>query len=287
MIGLNVMGRISSIYNELSKSEKKIGDFLLENPKEVTRMTALEVANASNVSPATVIRFCKSIGIPSFTQLKVTIASELERPTNQEYSDIEENESVEKIKEKLLANAHQTMFDTAQYLEDKKIEESVTKLQEAPLVFTFGVGASWLVAENISQKFNRIGKSVIAISDLHILLATIVSAPKKSVLIAISNSGNTKEVNSLVDLANKYGLVTIGLSQFGNNQLSQKVDVSLQTVKANEAEMRSAATSSLHAQFIAIDILFYAYATKNFTEITSIIQSSRHEVKKYSDNSYK
>lgn len=244
-------------------------------------MTTSNLANRTKASPATVIRFCKSIGIDSFTQLKVALASDVTKEEPIENSDIEANETVDSIKEKLLYNAYQSMIDTTKYLDNQQIESAVEVIEEAPVVYAFGIGASWLVAENFMQKFNRIGKSVIAISDIHIMLASIASAPQNSVLLLVSNSGNTKEISYLVDSASRYGIKTIGISQFGSNYLSKKSDIGLDTVKPKEAELRSAATSSLHAQFMVIDILFFSYATKNYEKIYSTIELSRTEVKDY------
>lgn len=283
MMTINVKRRVESIYDELTKSEKKIADFVLSNPGEVTGMTTSDLANQTTASPATVIRFCKSIGIDSFTQLKVALASGVTKEEPIENSDIEANETVDSIKEKLLYNAYQSMVDTTKYLDNQKIESAVEVIEVAPVVYAFGIGASWLVAENFMQKFNRIGKSVIAISDIHIMLASLASAPKGSVILLVSNSGNTKEISYLVESASRYGVKTIGISQFGSNYLSKKADIGLDTVKPKEAELRSAATSSLHAQFMVIDILFFSYATKNYEKIYSTIELSRTEVKDYNN----
>lgn len=275
--------RVESIYEELTKSEKKIADFVLTHPLEVTMMTAAELATESDASPATVIRFCKSIGIDSFTKLKVDLASSINKKEAIQYSDIEANESVAGIKNKLLYNAYQSMGDTIKYLDDDQIEEAVIAIEEAPIIYTFGIGASWLVSENFMQKFNRIGRSVIAVADIHIMLATLVSAPKEAILVLMSNSGNTKEIKQLVNSAHSYGVKTIGVCQFGHNYLSKHADIVLHTVKPREAELRSAATSSLHAQFIVIDVLFFAFATKNYEKIYSIIETTRAEVNKYNE----
>lgn len=281
MMTINVKRRIESIYDELTKSEKKIADFILEYPVDVTAMTTSDLAKKTGASPATVIRFCKSIGIDSFTQLKVALASGTTKTEPVQFSDIEANEPVESIKEKLLYNAHQSMADTTKYLDDRTIEKAVEAIETAPVIYAFGIGASWLVAENFMQKFNRIGRSVIAISDVHIMLASLVSAPKNAVMLLVSNSGNTKEITYLVEAGNQHGIKTIGISQFGSNYLSKKSDIALHTVKPKEAELRSAATSSLHAQFMVVDILFFSYATKNYEKIYSTIESSRKEVKDY------
>ncbi|MFD2306355.1 MurR/RpiR family transcriptional regulator [Enterococcus termitis] len=281
MSGENIQGRIISILDTLPKSEQKIGNTILQDPSKVIDMTAAELANHAGTSPATVIRFCKKIDVPSFTQLKVRLSAEIEVPVYEGYSDITANESVDEIKSKLLGNAYQSMQETVALLNEERVETIVDLLLAAPIIYVFGIGASYLVAENIAQKWNRIGKTVVCVQDSHVLVTILVSAPKEALFFCISHSGETKEVLRLVDVAQKHQLKTIGLSQFGNNTLTNKVAYSLQTVRSNEAVLRSAATTSLHDQFIVVDVLFYAYASRNFDRTLEMIQESKAEVRTY------
>lgn len=281
MSGENVQGRIISMLDVLSNSEQKIGQAILDTPSRVIDMTASELADYAGTSPATVIRFCKKIDVPSFTQLKVRLSAEIEAPLYEGYSDITANESVNEIKTKLLGNAYQSMQETVSLLNEERVETIVDVLVAAPILYVFGIGASYLVAENIAQKWNRIGKTVVCVQDPHVLVTILVSAPKDAVFFCISHSGETKEVLRLLAVAKKHQLKTIGLSQFGNNTLTNKAEYMLQTVRSNEAVLRSAATTSLHDQFIIVDILFYAYASRNFDQTIEKIQESKAEVKKY------
>ena len=281
MSGENIQGRIISILDLLPNSERKIGQVILDNPSIVIEMTASELSTYAGTSPATVIRFCKRIDVQSFTQLKVRLSAEIEVPVHEGYSDITANESVDEIKKKLLGNAYQSMQETVALLNNQRVETIVDVLVAAPIIYVFGIGASYLVAENIAQKWNRIGKTVVCVQDSHVLVTILVSAPKEAVFFCISHSGETKEVLRLLDVAQKHQLKTIGLSQFGNNTLTNKSEYTLQTVRSNEAVLRSAATTSLHDQFIVVDVLFYAYASRNFDQTIEKIQESKAEVKKY------
>ncbi|MGX7149486.1 MurR/RpiR family transcriptional regulator [Enterococcus ureasiticus] len=281
MSGENIQGRIISMLDVMPNSERKIGKAILDNPSKVIEMTASELSAEAGTSPASVIRFCKKIDVPSFTQLKIRLSAEIEMPVYEGYSDITANESVNEIKSKLLGNAYQSMQETVALLNEQRVETIVDLLVKAPIIYVFGIGASYLVAENIAQKWNRIGKTVVCVQDSHVLVTILVSAPKDAVFFCVSHSGETKEVLRLLDVAKKHQLKTIGLSQFGNNTLTNQAEYSLQTVRSNEAVLRSAATTSLHDQFIVVDVLFYAYASRNFDRTFEIIQESKDEVKKY------
>lgn len=281
MAGKNVIGRIKSMVDELPKAEKRIAEVILNVPDEIVHMTASELAKEANTSAATVIRLCKRIGIPSFTQLKVLISREVTKSQSSGYSDITADEPIEDIMDKLLGNAFQTMQDTVSLLQKEELFKAVDALKQASVVYVFGIGASHLAAQNIAHKWNRIGKICISLSDPHHLMAAMASPRKNVVFFGVSNSGETPEVVRLMNLAKENHCLTIALTRFGKNSLSTLADISLQHVRAHEEELRSAATSSLHAQFIVIDILFFAYSSKNYDEVIERIRHSKAEIEKY------
>lgn len=58
-------------------TEKKIGDYIVRNPKKVVDMTVGELAKECGVSEASVSRFCKRIELKGFHHLKISLAREL------------------------------------------------------------------------------------------------------------------------------------------------------------------------------------------------------------------
>ena len=51
-------------------TEKKIAKYILNNPKEVVDMTVSELAETSDVSIASVSRFCRKVGLKRFCPVK-------------------------------------------------------------------------------------------------------------------------------------------------------------------------------------------------------------------------
>lgn len=276
-----IYNRIKNISEELSRSERKIAHHVLEKTDAVLSMTVNELAESSNTSPASVIRFCKSVGIPSFTDLKIKLSAETTHSSQSKVTDISSNTSIDEIKENLLLNAYQSMEETLQLINNETIPHATEYIKKAPVVYVFGIGSSFLVAENFVQKWSRVGKTVICFSDLHILIASLNSAPKDSLLIVISNSGETKEILSLVKIAKSHNLKVLSITQFGNNPVSRASDYSVQTVRSKEAKLRSGATSSLMAQFITTDLLYYSYILENYDKNISRIQQSRKDLENF------
>src|SRR5690554_1833198 len=82
---------INSCYSDLTKSEKKVADYIKEKGKEVIYQSLQEVTQSVKVGDATVIRFCKKIGFDGFQDLKLQIAMEdlsEQLPSFESYIDI-------------------------------------------------------------------------------------------------------------------------------------------------------------------------------------------------------
>lgn len=243
-------------------------------------MTANELAESAGLSAPTVVRFSKKIGYQSLTDFKINISTELQTGIDEGFSDIQPNESFYSIKNKLGNNAQVAIRETVDVLKEEKIQEVVQSLEGAETVFLYGVGASSLVVEDIVQKWSRVGKPIIFEKDIHVLLPQLVSNETKKVLWLISNSGNTADVVAVGEIAKDLGIPVIALTQFGTNHLSRIADVVIQTSRPKEITNRSAATNSLLAQFVTIDIIFYLYMAKN-EQLSEKVGKTRQAIKGY------
>ncbi|UJF14683.1 MurR/RpiR family transcriptional regulator [Jeotgalibaca sp. MA1X17-3] len=279
----NVTALIKSIRDQLPKAEKRLGDYILKNPGEVLYMTAQELGEVSGTSAATVIRLSKKLEMKSFSQLKIFLHNEWDRDSKEGYSDITPEESIMDIKEKLLGNAYQSLSDTLSLLDNERIEQATNAIEKADIIYIFGMGSSYLVAENIGQKYSRIGKTCIVLNDIHGLITAMVNSKSDNLFIGISNSGRTSEVLKLIKLANKNNMQTMSITQFGNNPISNEANIKLQHIRVNEPAYRGAATVSLHVQFYLVDVLFYTYSSKHYEEVMHHIITTREEIMSYKE----
>lgn len=274
---MSVLSRIESMKNELSLSEKKLFVFMEEHPEKVPSMTASQLADATGISAPTVVRFAKKTGFASLTDLKIQLSAETGLRQNPHeklgYADVELNEPFQAITSKLSHNAQITLTETANLLDDALMVAATDLLAARERIFVCGIGASSLIAQDIQQKWTRLGKIVIFENDYNLLLPQLVKYEKKNVLWVISNSGHTPEMVHLAEFATGKKIPIISLTRFGNNPLSKLADVPLQVSRAKEANRRSAATNSIIAHLLAVDVLFYVFLSKNERMARNIYES--------------
>ncbi|MCM3788659.1 MurR/RpiR family transcriptional regulator [Domibacillus indicus] len=273
--GLN---RLRSILPQLPPSEKKVAQFILEQPEKLLHATASEISQMAGSSSAAVIRLCKSMGVKGFQELKVRVAGDLVKVPETGYRDIESGETLAGITQKTLSNGIQSLTDTAELMDYGQMEAAVEALAGAKTVHCFGIGASSLIAMDAQQKLLRIHKNATAFTDTHLVASLIANAEADDVLLGISFSGETQEVARLLSLAQKRGVKTISLTKYGSSTAASLADINLFTSASSEAPLRSAATASRFAQLFVIDVLFMGVATKEFDQTVQYIDRSREAI---------
>ncbi|MBP2100128.1 MurR/RpiR family transcriptional regulator [Enterococcus rivorum] len=283
----NIILSIKDHRQYLPKSEQKIADYILENTAEVINLNAQELAKKAGSSPAAIIRFCHSIEVNGFTDLKLLLSANLGQTSVAMYTEVEDGETTAAIKEKLQLRTIHVLERTGERLVDESVDAAVASIEKSELIFVYGVGASSLVAQDVHQKFSRLGRMVFTSLDHHLIASTMGTTPLTSVFIAISNSGENRETNALVKIAQDRKMTVIGITENEVSTLGKASDILLLSSKGEEAPLRSAATVSLTAQLFIVDVLLFAYATKNYDDTLKKIKYSKAAVEELKSNQLK
>ncbi|CAI3482936.1 MurR/RpiR family transcriptional regulator [Enterococcus cecorum] len=272
---MSVQSRIHLLDNKLTDVEKRIAAYILAHPDEVINATAKEIGEQTQSSAPSVVRFIKKIGYSSVNEFKLSINSEKNEKRDQKYDDVNLADSFEVTKRKLCNNAILTLEETSEVLKQEQIKTIVHLLEEKEVLFVFGIGASSIIAEDIYQKWGRIGKIIFFEKDLHILTAMLSSHQANSAIWLVSNSGQTREVVKAAQIAKKIDIPIIAQTMLGKNPLSKLADHLIQTSIPKEAFLRSAATNSLFAQLLVVDTIFYNFLQNNEQYFEKIYNSRK------------
>lgn len=272
---MSVQSRIHLLDNKLTDVEKRIAAYILAHPEEVISATAKEIGEQTQSSAPSVVRFIKKIGYSSVNEFKLSINSEKNEKREQKYDDVNLADSFEVTKRKLCNNAILTLEETSEVLKQEQIKTIVHLLEEKEVLFVFGIGASSIIAEDIYQKWGRIGKIIFFEKDLHILSAMLSSHQVNSAIWLVSNSGQTREVIKAAQIAKKINIPIIAQTMLGKNPLSKLADHLIQTSIPKEAFLRSAATNSLVAQLLVVDTIFYSFLQNNEQYFEKIYNSRK------------
>ncbi|SDD39382.1 transcriptional regulator, RpiR family [Paenibacillus sp. UNCCL117] len=274
--------RLREALNELTPSEKKVGEYILGNPKKVVELSVAQLADYSGASQAAIVRLCKSLGLKGFPDLKLKIAGDLQEsaqvPGKQGYQEISQHDSIATLIQNVSANNIQSIRDTVKILDVESVERAVDALNRAERIFFFGLGASGLIAQDAQQKFLRINRMSFTFADPHMQLTTAVTMTSKDVAVGISYSGETREVIAVLKAASERGATTISITKYGNTALHAYSQIPL-CISSTENEIRSGATASRITQLNVIDILYLGVASRNYEQSVEYLERSRAAIR--------
>lgn len=269
---------------QLTKNEQQVARYLIEAPEAVLEMSAQALGKETQTSSATVIRCVHKLGFKGLVDLKLAISSYLPNHQASVYQEMEQDEPANEIKSKLFNRAAYTLKTTETLLDAQTLETIAEKLRQCKKLVVFGVGASHIVAEDIFQKFTRAGMNVVHSSDAHIIATTLAGSNNEGTLmIGISNSGQNRETLKLAQVARHYHVPVIGMTSRKDSELANEADECLFHDASSDRSLRLAATSSLIAQLITVDTLFYTYLAKDYTNHIAHLSQTRDAVDLYVD----
>lgn len=269
---------------ELTKTEQKIAHYVIDNPAKVVSMSVQELVSAIPTSSASIVRFAKIFCPNGFADFKLKLSAESE--LNQKiYDELDPKDSIDDLKDKLSFRINQTLIRTNSILDDASLTQAIQILSQKETIVSFGIGASHLVAEDFQQKFFRIGKTVITNNDVHVISTILLAKKEQAAVLIVSNSGETKEAINLARLAKQNKIPIIVLTHKNESVLAKMSDVVLIHDDSTEnSSLRSAATTSLIAQFYAIDLLYYSYFKLDFSKhVKEIISSQKFIAKNFKE----
>jgi len=165
--------------------------------------------------------------------------------------------------------------DTSRLVEQTALAESVELLHKADRILFFGMGASYLVADDAFLKFMRVGKTCFCCEDVHSQYVLATNSDPHCVAVIISYSGMTDEMLHCAGALSANGTPIIAITKFETSPLAKLATCCLY-VAASEELFRSGAMSSRIAQLNMIDILFSAYInTDNHSEIIHLLEKTQ------------
>ncbi|MEW5560693.1 MurR/RpiR family transcriptional regulator [Enterobacter asburiae] len=280
---MNCLIRIRQRYPGFAQSDKKLADFILAQPDEARHLSSQQLAAEAGVSQSSVVKFAQKLGFKGFPALKLALSEALaSNPHPQSvpvHNQIRGDDPLRLVGEKLIKDNVSAMHASLDINTEEKLRESIGLLRSARRIVVTGIGASGLVAQNFSWKLMKIGLNAVAEQDMHALLATVQAMTNNDLLLAISYSGERREINLAADETLRVGGKILAITGFSPNALQQRASHCLYTI-AEEQATRSAAISSTSAQMMLTDLLFMGLVQQDLEHAPERIRHSEALVKK-------
>ena len=262
----NILESITAQYHSLTRSGKKLADYIFAHTGEAQYFSISTLAENSGVSEASITRFCHGLGLAGYNDFKLALAKTDHVTDMGELSDspqgIASEDSLNTIFQKIHKASVLSLNETLELLNEDAINKAVDLLVQADRVFCFGNGGSMVMAMEAWARFSTATSRFVHVSDSHMQIMNTALATSRDVLLVFSYSGSTKDMEDTLQIAREHGVSIILVTHYPNSRAAQFADVVL-LCGYNEGPLQSGSIPAKVGQLLLIDCLFYGFCRRN------------------------
>ena len=260
-----ILDIITREYPLLTKSEKKLADYIFRNSSEVQYLAIYNLADECDVAAATVTRFCKSVGVGGYNQLKIELARtnpETVMDGDEELSTkILPDDSIQVMAKKLYVSEMQSLVKTLDLIKEENISQTVDYLIFANNVYCFGQGGSGIIATEAWARFITASSKFHAVSDNHMQLFTTSTCTANDVILFFSYSGNTRDAIDVLKTAQSRGTKTVLITHFSKSPAAEFADIIL-LCGNRECALQAGSVATKIGQLFLIDVIYSEFCRR-------------------------
>ncbi|ACQ79653.1 transcriptional regulator, RpiR family [Beutenbergia cavernae DSM 12333] len=276
---MSIQSSIQSRLDQFAPSMRRVAEAILERPQVVLEKTISELASQCETSETTIVRFCRTLGLTGYVQLRLELATEIGRENAQRGelgdhgADILAEDGLAAMAAKIAFTDTLGIEETLASLDIEHLERVVDAIDTAGRSVTYGVGSSGSSAADLQRKLFRIGRVAFTFDDPHDAVTAAALSSPGDVAVAFSHSGATREALAFLATAGKHGARTVAVTNSAESALARAADIVLVT-SVRETQFRSGAMASRIAQLMIVDCIFVGVAQRRYDQTVDALKST-------------
>lgn len=252
-----------------TKAEIKLYEYIQAHMETVMYNSLTELSEICSVGEATILRFCRKIGYKGYQDFKLAAAQELSLIQSKQVNE-------DTFMNRIRINMQKVIEDTYEAMKKESIEEAIKWMGETDDIIIYGVGHSGASALDFQSRLMRVGKNVQVVTDPHFQVMRSCSANEKSLIIAISLTGSTKDIVDAVSIAKERKAKIIAITSYVRSPLTKYADTVLLT-SGKESPLDGGSMVGKVSQLYVIDTLCTGLIMKNM-DYAQMIKKEAAEV---------
>lgn len=205
------LSRIQSKYHTLTKKQKALAKFFLENAEQIGHLSISQVAAKAQTQPSSITRFCYALGYKGFSEYKFHLTRQLLTPSAFS-EEIRLKDTLPVITQKLLHMNTEAIAETLNGIDEQTLSLSALALLSAKQIFLFGQGGPHASIDFAQHLLLQVGVISQAISDSSTMLIAAALLKKNDVAMIISFSGETAPIVEAASIARQNGAKIIAIT---------------------------------------------------------------------------
>lgn len=234
---------ISDNYKNLTKSEKRIANYLRKNQEESAFLAAGEIADRLGLSEATLVRFARSLGFSSYPAMRTVLQEAFRRRVTHSTrlrGRLEDLRQGGDIFERLVVSEMDYLAQALETVDRLALQKSVELLRSCEHIYVYGVGPSISLVNLMEIRLQRFGCQVIPIiTDGREILEPLMMMNANDLLFMICFFDISPTQNLVMDYANEVNCKVIILTDTLGSIIGDKADIVLAARRGPMAEFHS------------------------------------------------
>ncbi len=233
---------------KLTKSQQKLVEYFeTVDLRKVIYMSITDLAAATDVAEATVLRFCRSLGFNGYQEFRLNLAQGAVENDDDDEGGISFVNELEETYQLAMENVRRG-------LSEAQIREAIEMILSAETVCCFGVGHSHLAALELHNRLMMMGLVTFCERDTHLQNVLLSSRGEGDLMIIFSVSGASKDTVEAAELARSIGMKLLVVTCYKNSPLSRYADLVL-AAEPMDSPMTPGAMTGKIMQLFMVDIL--------------------------------
>ncbi|OPJ57204.1 MurR/RpiR family transcriptional regulator [Alkalithermobacter paradoxus] len=270
---------IQQKFSQLSKGQKLIAQFILDNYDKAAFMTACKLGETVGVSESTVVRFANALGFDGYPKLQRALQELIKTKltTVQRVEMAKEYSSDWAILKKVLKSDIDNIRGTLDEVNVESFENLINKTLNAKKIYIVGLRSSTAIAEYLGFYLNLILDNVQVVSyGISDVFEQILNVNKDDLVIGISFPRYSKRTLELFKYAKEQGATLVSLTDSVLSPIAALCDDSI-IIKSNMASF----VDSLVAPLSFANALIVAVGMRRKDEIKKYFDKLEYIWKEY------
>jgi DNA-binding MurR/RpiR family transcriptional regulator len=234
---------ISDNYKQLTKSEKRIANYLRKNQEESAFLSAGEIADRLGLSEATLVRFARTLGFNSYPAMRTVLQEAFRRRVTHSarlQSRLDDLREAGDIFDRLVVSEIDYLTQSLETIERQSLNRAVEMIRSRKRIFIFGVGPSVSLVNLMEIRLGRFGWQVIPLTTAgREMLEPLLLMTDQDLLFVICFFDISGALQLILDFANEIKCPVIMLTDTLGSIIGDNADVVLSAKRGPISEFHS------------------------------------------------
>jgi len=222
---------ISERYSQLTKSEKRIANYLRKNQEDSAFLSAGELADRLGLSEATMVRFARTLGFNSYPSMRTVLQENFRHRVTHSArlrSRLDDLRKAGDIFERVVVSEIDYLTQALETVDRQALRQAVDLFRSHNRIFVFGVGPSVTLVNLMEIRLGRFGRQAIPLATAgREVLEPLLLMTDQDLLFVICFFDVSPILKLVLDYANEVNCPVIMLTDTLGSVIGEQADVVL------------------------------------------------------------